>query len=221
MQALELIKKESIKLVIEPSNCAENPLIDWSCPFTVLYTSSRYNLGNEQVSDLPERLFELLGYGENYINKLYDKFGDSIELIEYLIDRLNKSGYYATKVYAYIHSGVVLSTTPFACRWDSGLSGVAYVKRSDYNKECGTNKANFNKIDNSFKNYLKSFNDFLNDNVYDFTIEDKEGNVLDSCGGFFGDNYAESMLDYIDFEYYGYSKDEFLELIKNTEITYN
>ncbi len=166
---------------------------------------------------------DLLEYGDEYRNRMYDKYGDTKDLFDVLLDRLNKKGYVALPVYAYIHSGVTVATTPFGCRWDSGLSGLTYVKRTDYIKDFGTNKNVKNSVIKDHLNgNLETFDQWLRGEVYYFSIEDAETEeILDSCGGFYGDDYAESMVEYVNYEAYGYTKEEMIQLIKDTEITYN
>lgn len=220
METLELTKR-ALKITIQHDNGSENPL-DWNNSIKVAYSSSRYILGNEEVSGLAEHIMDLLEYSEEYRSRMYDKYGDTKELFDVLLERLNKNGYVALPVYAYIHSGVTVKTTPFGCRWDSGLSGFIYTKRTDYIKEFGTNKNVKNSvIEEHLEGNLETFNTWLQGEVYRFLIEDAEtGEFLDSCGGFYGSDYAESMVECINHEAYGYTKEEMIELIKDTEVTY-
>lgn len=217
METLEMTKGP-LNITIQYDGDSENPL-DWNNSIKVAYSSSRYILGNEEVSDLAEHAMDLLEYGEEYRRRMYDKYGDTKELFDVLLGRLNKKGYVALPVYAYIHSGVTVRTTPFGCRWDSGLSGFIYTKRTDYIKEFGVKKNSV--IEDHLRRDLETFDQWLRGEVYGFTIEDAEtGEILDSCGGFYGHKYAESMVEDIDYAAYGYTKEEMIQLIEETEITY-
>lgn len=220
METLEMTKR-ALNITIGQDNDNDNPL-NWNDSIKVAYSSSRYILGNEEVPDLAEHIMDLLGYGEEYRNRMYYKYGDTKELFDVLLDRLNTKGYVALPVYAYIHSGVTVATTPFGCRWDSGLSGFIYTKRTDYIKEFGAKKNVKNSvIEEHLKNDLETFDTWLRGEVYRFLIEDAEtGEVLDSCGGFYGSDYAECMVDHIDCKGYGYTKEEMVQLIEDTEVTY-
>lgn len=213
--------KKALKITIGQDTDSESPL-DWNTSIKVAYCSNRYNLGNEHVPNFAEHMMDLLEYGDEYRLRMYDKHGDTKDLFDVLLERLNKKGYVALPVYAYIHSGVVVATTPFSCPWDSGLSGFTYVKRTDYIKDFGTKRNIKNSaIEEHLKINLNTFNEWLRGNVYRFLIEDEEtGDVLDSCGGFYSDEYAEDMVDNIDYKEYGYTREEMLQLIKDTEITY-
>lgn len=76
-----------------------NPREDWDHDTEILYTSSRYYLGDRQVSS--------------------DEMDDFFEN--------EKENYYFLPVYAYIHSGVSLSTGSFGCPWDSGMCGIIRI----------------------------------------------------------------------------------------------
>ena len=220
METLELTKR-ALNITIKQDDYSDNPL-DWNESVKVAYISSRYILGNERVPDLAEHIMDLLEYGEEYRNRMYDKYGDTKELFDVLLERLNKKGFVALPVYAYIHSGVTVATTPFGCRWDSGLSGFIYTKRANYIKEFGVKKNIKNSvIEKHLIGDLKTFDTYLRGEVYSFLIEDAEtGEILDSCGGFYGSDYAKDMVDCIDYEEYGYTREEMIQLIEDTEVTY-
>lgn len=220
MENLELTKR-ALNIRIQQDSDSENPL-NWDDLIKVAYVSKKYILGNEEVSDLAEHIMNLLEYGDEYRNRMYNRHGDTKELFDLLLERLNKKGYVALPVYAYIHSGVTVATTPFGCRWDSGLGGFTYVKRTDYIKDFGAKKNVKNSvIEDHLKGNLETFDTWLRGEVYYFSIEDAETEeTLDSCGGFYGSNYANDMVEHIDYEGYGYTKEEIIELIENTEISY-
>lgn len=220
METLELIKRD-LNITVGYDNDNENPL-NWNTSIKVAYVSNNYILGNEQVPDLADHIMDLLGYGDEYRSRMYDKHGDTKELFDVLLERLNKKGYVALPVYAYIHSGVMVSTSPFGCNWDSGLSGLTYVKRTDYIKDFGTKKNVKNSvIEDHLKGNLETFDTWLRGEVYYFLIEDSEtGEILDCCGSFYGEGYSEHMVEHINYEAYGYTKEEMVQLINETEITY-
>lgn len=213
--------KRPLKITIQQDNDMENPL-DWNNSIKLAYCSTRYILGNEQVTDFAEYIMDLLEYSEEYRTRMYNKYGDTIELFKILLERLNKKGFVALPVYAYIHSSTTVATTPFGCRWDSGLSGFIYTKRAEYIKDFGAKETVKNKdIKNHLESSIQTFDQWLRGEVYHFSIEDEEQEeFLDSCGGFYGSNYAEDMVEYIDYEEYGYTKEEMIQLINDTEISY-
>lgn len=90
----------TFKFRLEQDQDCPNPLTDCDGMPKVAYLSrSRYVLGSEAVDQ--ERMDEIA------------KGIESGKLI-------------GLPVYAYVHSGVALSTGPFSCPWDSGQSGFVY-----------------------------------------------------------------------------------------------
>lgn len=80
-------------------DCPENPRKFYETLGTMLFTSFRYELGDKRV--------------------------DSSVIESILADKNN----IVLPVYAYIHSGIVLNTTGFSCRFDSGMCGIIYVTK--------------------------------------------------------------------------------------------
>lgn len=108
-------------------------------------------------------------------------------------------------VYMYAHSGVALSTTPFSCRWDSGLAGFAFIhpeRGADYPDPRGVAVS-----------LVETANEVLSGEVYGLIHEERQTKQwelfntkgervdygeeedweeLDSCWGFIGPEYAEA-----------------------------
>jgi len=136
---------------------------DYDDDIEIAYSAkSRYCLGTEAMT--PERMA-----------KIRDgiRFGDLVGL----------------PVFAYVHSGVVLSTTEFDDPWDSGWSGFVYSKDKS-------------TTHNQLRGYLATFNQYLAGDVWGFVAEElvemtgqrEDGTTVkrekwievDSCWGFFG-----------------------------------
>jgi len=106
------------------------------------------------------------------------------------IDRIIKDTktYIHLPVYAYIHSGVRLSTGPFGCPWDSGMSGIIYVERAEAEKEFGKlTEKNLAQVLMCLEGEVEEYSSYLEGQCYGFVIENKHGIHLDSCWGFIGD----------------------------------
>lgn len=92
-------------------------------------------------------------------------------------------GYWVFPVFAYIHGGVSLSLSrdryPFTDRWDVSFKGFMLVKRKNYWSE--------EKAFEVAKSELETWNQILRGEVYWFIVED-DGELIDSCGGFIGDD---------------------------------
>lgn len=76
----------------------------------------------------------------------------------------------------YEHGGIVYSLTGegMQCQWDTARGGAIL----------GITKCD--EPDNVARYLLKAINEYVNGEVYWYAIEDGHGNLLDSCGGFIG-----------------------------------
>lgn len=94
-------------------------------------------------------------------------------------------------VYAYVHSGQTISTTPFSCPWDSGQSGIAWISRKDAVSEWG--EVCEKKAKACIQGFIEEFDRGLTGDVYGYVIEN-DGEEVESCWGFFGQGYAEEEM---------------------------
>lgn len=135
----------------------ESPL-EW-CNVKVAYRrDSRYTLGNFPVNS------------------------DEAEVLQ---ERIESGEVWALPVYAYIHSGVALSTGPFgcqwdSCQWDSCQSGWIFVEKSD--PDFQHYHGDLEQIHKHLVSELKDFSEWLQGSNYYFSITDKDGDVVESCG---------------------------------------
>lgn len=137
----------------------ENPRTAWDNLGTILYTSRSYVLGDKQIS-------------KDKIDSTYDR---------------KKSVW--LPVYAFIHGGITLSTSPFHCRWDSGQSGEIYVTYEKIKAEYGWKKMSKKRKDQIVKNLkseVETFNQYLSGSVYGFkTFDNTSGEEIDSSWGIY------------------------------------
>ena len=92
-------------------------------------------------------------------------------------------------LYLYDHSGITMSTSPFSCPWDSGQVGFIYCEKG---KEGMSDEA----ITKCLEGEVEEYDNYLTGNVWGYVIEDSQGEELDSCWGFIGDQeYCESEMD--------------------------
>jgi hypothetical protein len=103
-------------------------------------------------------------------------------------------------VFAYVHSGshiVAAHRNPFHCPWDSAQSGFVYSTMERVLDEFGTNedklsvatgggltKNTIDRVLETMKAEVKTFDQYLNGEVYGVVIE-KDGKELDSLWGIF------------------------------------
>lgn len=93
-------------------------------------------------------------------------------------------------VYAYIHSGTQLSTTPFSCPFDSGPAGFIACSHEDITNWFGEHHCkNTEEVLDVLRNEVEEFNKFLQGDVYNITIY-VDGKEEETIGGFYGFDYA-------------------------------
>jgi len=88
-------------------------------------------------------------------------------------------------LYMYDHSGITIKTSPFSCQWDSGQVGLVYCTRAEARREFGDDEE---KALNCMRGDVQSVDDYLTGRVYGFQVFDPDGDMVDSCWGFFGDS---------------------------------
>lgn len=120
------------------------------------------------------------------------------EAINWLEDEENREGFDVYFVDAYIHSGVrlALAGSTEAARmpdrqWDVTTGGVYVFVRKDVNWPEGPEKA--------AESLVETWNMYLSGDVWDYTIEDEDGEWVDSLGSTYGyDNAIQEAKDAID-----------------------
>lgn len=96
-----------------------------------------------------------------------------------------KRDYHVLPLQAYIHSGVALSLYrgryPFDCPWDSGQIGFVLVKK----------RQGFRNIRKAAESHVETWNQYLSGDVYEYLIEQPDGEFVDSLCGLYGWEYAK------------------------------
>jgi hypothetical protein len=133
--------------------------------------------------------------------------GDKEHMEKEEIQEENKKGaLILLPLFLYNHSGISMSTSrgyPFDCPWDSGQVGVIYVTkekvRAEYSCQRITQET-LKKVLEVLRAEVEDYDHYLTGQVFGYVIEDKKGEHLDSCWGFYGMAYckeeAESMAQW-------------------------
>lgn len=160
--------------------------------------------------DYPERPTDKFDTVEFYSNHRYIEGEDIESLPSTNIEELEKGDKGSIYRYVYMldHSGMTVSTHPFNDPWDSGVCGICKVP-SYGDKEWA---------EKEYKAFVKYFDVYLQGNIYGFQILNEVGEVVDSCGGFYGErkDIIESMMGYID-DSYGITQEDIDKAIDNIE----
>ena len=180
---------------IRQDNDAESPR-DWDNMGTMIAFHGRYNLGDKGHSFRSE---DFNGWDEMKAAILKAFPGGEI-----------------LPLYLYDHSGITIKTTPFDCRWDSGQVGFIVANKVQIRNAMGVVHVT-DKVRERARDLLRSevevYDQYLRGDVYYFSIVDDDGEVIDSCGGFFGDDpFKNGMAEHI--------PTELLPLLKETSVSY-
>ena len=93
-------------------------------------------------------------------------------------------------VYAYVHSGTQLSTTPFSCPFDSGPAGFIACSHEDVKDWFGEHHCkSTEEVLEVLRSEVEEFSKFLQGDVYVITIY-VDGKEEETIGGFYGFDYA-------------------------------
>lgn len=151
-----------------------------------------------------------------YLNK--DVFGRQFEMRLYHYDNSNDDAYHLNEtkrtlektgeyvispIYIYEHSNIALSTVPFPDIWDSACIGFAVANINDFMKrrisDTPVSRCEaMHRAEDCIRNELEAYSDYLAGNCWQYCITDEDGNTVDSCSGFIGDDLEKNgMLNYI------------------------
>ena len=161
-----------MKLVIEPDDNCESPR-DWDNLGIMVCSHRRYDLGDDNPK----------------ID--YDNF-HSWSDIEYYLATVLDAGV-ILPLYLYDHSGITMATTPFSCPWDSGQVGFIYASRERIRAEFSVKRISKKlreKVEGILRSEVKDYDQYLTGDVYGYIIEDDNGDELESCWGFCGEDSA-------------------------------
>jgi len=172
---VETITKEGLTLNIETDDNVESPRREFENIGRIILFGKHKHLGDDHNFSDP------------------DEFRDNDEY---------KKAVVVLPVFLYEHSGITISTKPFSCPWDSGQVGWIVVSKEKVRE--GYMVKNITKktlalANKCLEGEIETLDQYLQGDVYGYSIEDEEEEVLESCWGFYGlDNAtteAKEMLD--------------------------
>lgn len=170
------------KVEILHDEFASNPRTEWDNLGTMVCFHRRYTLGD-------------IGHG--YHSSDFDSWD---ELKKQIIKDQDPA--VILSIYMYDHSGMTINTQPFSCPWDSGQIGFIYISKAKVMKEYNVKRIS-PKLKDRIAGYLRSevrtYDCYLTGSCYGYEIT-KDGEVIDSCWGFYGreevKNVANDQLMY-------------------------
>ena len=98
-------------------------------------------------------------------------------------------------LYLYDHSGITMSTGSFGCPWDSGQVGFIYMTREKAEENWPSLKDDPDalrlKAEERLEAEVEVYDQYLTGEVYGYVIEDDDGEEVESCWGFYGEEDAQ------------------------------
>ncbi len=167
-------------LEIEQDENDYNPRTEWDNITTMICFHRRYNLGDKH-------------------NYKFDDFDSWEEMKEQIV--LEYKVLMIKPLYLYDHSGITISTKPFGCQWDSGQVGWVFIDEKQLEKMCGKDfDRSETKLDSIIENEVDTYDKYLTGEVYRYEVYEVETcslghehrNLVESCGGYFGEEECES-----------------------------
>lgn len=181
--------RSGFTLNIEQDTDAFDPLVDHDTLSTLVCDHGRYNLGHPEAhAKAREAIWRSRDFDAAWEDEFDFYHGPDLFL---MIQKCSDIVW--LPLYLYDHSGITMRTTSFACRWDSGQVGFAFVTRGDILREFGRKKltkAIVEKAESLIRSEVETYDTYLRGEIYGYVIEDEDGDHVDSCWGFYGLDYA-------------------------------
>lgn len=193
-----------------------NPRTEWDNLGTMVCFHNRYDLGDDVTKrnespaeyrtrlakDLDSKLNDKIDWWENagydIARKRFSTFEATSEYIDEkiqnLINKTLEKYILELPLYLYDHSGITISTSSFSCQWDSGQVGFIYITKEKIEQEFGwkiLTKARREKIEKYLRGEVECYDKYLTGEAYGYQVLDSEGEIEDSCWGFFDRDEAE------------------------------
>ena len=127
---------------------------------------------------------------------------DRSGLLDYMKNHKIKS---CLNLYLYDHSGLTINTSGFSCPWDSGQIGYIWATDQDIRENWGIKRISSKRREQVLRileSEVETYDQYLRGDTYGFNLYKIEtcnlGHEhkinLNSCWGFYGDNFKENGL---------------------------
>lgn len=172
---METIKLDSCIIEISQDEICLNPRKEFDCfPGTFVCFHPRYDFGDVNPRCSPDEYkLQMMQDREYSLNEKWVPDGINKNHVEAYIAK----HFVMLPVYSYEHGDIAVSVQPFACRWDSGQVGFIYISRDS---------REYDDLEAGLTQEIKVFNEFLQGNVYSFSIYNLDGEILESLDGCYG-----------------------------------
>lgn len=200
---METIERGGYRAVIEQDCDPLHPRKDYDPAATMLCYHDRYNLGDKQLNYCPSGIRNFLeeAINEEHTFRHAHSHGygvDVEELSDDHIEAIMDKHFVWLPLWLYDHSGLAMSTGRFGYHsmWDCGCVGIIYMYKDKVTEEFGSfGKQAQEKALALMKAEVKEYSQYLEGDVWQYAIYDKDGDCVDSCCGFYGYDYAEKEVE--------------------------
>lgn len=131
--------------------------------------------------------------------RLGDKHNSSVEDVMLMLEGGTKN-IVILPLYLYDHGNITMNTTGFSCPWDSGMVGCIYTTYDKIRSWFGVKKVTKNlieKVKGILRSEVELYDKYISGDVYAYVIKKGE-DVVESCGGFYGDDALKDARNTID-----------------------
>lgn len=176
--ALRELKHVGLRIRIELDDDPQNPCKDLDMAGTMVCFHDRYNLGhtggNRGKQDYARKEYRGLWREPSDFEEWWEEHG---------------VGGIRLPLRLYDHSGLTMSVgsgaSPFdSGGWDSGQVGWIFITHDEILREWTSDQE---KAEACLRAEVETYDQYLTGQVYGYVVEDDDGNHLDSCYGFFGE----------------------------------
>lgn len=146
----------------------------------IFHDSDFREFNDEFSNELEDKVIVCSFFHKTSILKENNPFDSAEDMKNYASDK----GYEIFQLFRYEHGQVAFRAGldnpgyPFDCQWDAGVEGYVLVRREEEDV-----MEDLNEVANQHLEYLS---DFCNGCIYGFTLQDDDGEELDSCWGYIG-----------------------------------
>ena len=186
-----------------------NPRKEWDHAATMVCWHRRYSLGDEQPTCEPGDYFRNMvddecphcgGTGDepgaepegdyDLVPNCTHCDGTGVVSDDEVMGLVEKA-YYILPLFLYDHSGITMSTGCFSCPWDSGQVGWIYISIEKAAQEGWKTAEQAYK---AMESEVEEYDHYLTGQCYGYVVEDADGEEIDSCWGFLGDDYVRGEM---------------------------
>lgn len=134
-------------------------------------------------------------------------FADSDDLNDYLAGLKDRgTEFVSIPLYAYVHSGITISTGSFDDPWDSGCFGIAICTKEQVINAFGNDTDWQRHAKDIIEGEIETYDKFLTGGTYVYSTylyhkETKSWTLEDTCGGFYSNDEDAMLSSYFNKNY--------------------